>query len=269
MRAAVLGHPIAHSLSPALHRAAYAALGLDWTYDAIDVTSEQLPGFLGGLDDSWAGLSLTMPLKAAVLPLLDARSLLVDRVGAANTVVLSGGRRAGHNTDVGGIVAAVRAAAPDLAPHRVGVVGAGSTAAAALVAADELASEQILVAARRDAAAAAVVAAPAAGLSVPAVAVPWAHLGELLAGCEVVVVTLPGDAAAPLAGLLTARPGVLLDVTYHPWPTTLARAWADRGGVVVPGHRMLLWQAAAQVELMTGLPAPVDAMAAALAAALP
>jgi hypothetical protein len=105
VRAAVLGRPIAHSLSPPLHRAAYEALGLDWTYDAVECGEDDLPALLDGLDASWAGLSLTMPLKQAVLPLLDEVSDLARDVAAANTVVLREGRRAGSNTDVHGIVA--------------------------------------------------------------------------------------------------------------------------------------------------------------------
>src|SRR5438128_2367522 len=105
MRAAVLGSPIGHSLSPVLHRAAYAALGLDWTYDAFEVTPEELPAYLDGLDLTWGGLSLTMPLKQAVLPLLHHRAPLVEGTGSANTVVLRDGERFGHNTDVEGISA--------------------------------------------------------------------------------------------------------------------------------------------------------------------
>ena len=87
-RAAVIGHPVAHSLSPVLHRAAYAALGLEgWTYEAIDTTEEQLPALVNGLDASWAGLSLTMPLKHAVIPLLDHVDPLANVVGAVNTLV--------------------------------------------------------------------------------------------------------------------------------------------------------------------------------------
>ena len=94
MRCAVLGRPIAHSLSPAMHRAAYARLELDWTYDACEVGEQDLPAFVAGLDDSWRGLSLTMPLKRAVLPLLDEVSPVASQVGAANTVVLERGREA-------------------------------------------------------------------------------------------------------------------------------------------------------------------------------
>ncbi len=108
---AVLGHPITHSLSPVLHRAAYQSLGLDWTYDAIDVTDSQLASFIGELDSDWVGLSLTMPLKQTVLELLDERTATVVATGAANTVVFdrAGGNRRllGANTDVAGIIVAL------------------------------------------------------------------------------------------------------------------------------------------------------------------
>ncbi len=136
-RAAVLGSPIAHSLSPVLHRAGYLDLGLEWRYDAIEVTQESLAAFVAGCGPEWAGLSLTMPLKRAVLPLLDTRAALVDVVGAANTVVFgAGGERAGHNTDVAGIVAALRGI--DAAAGPALVLGGGATAASALAALAEL-----------------------------------------------------------------------------------------------------------------------------------
>jgi shikimate dehydrogenase len=133
-RAAALGSPIAHSLSPALHSAAYAALGLDgWTYAAIECDEEQLPGLLASCDSRWAGLSLTMPLKRAVLPLLDYTEPLAAEVGGANTVVFSGGQRRGYNTDVPGMVAALAEAGVRV-PVSATILGAGATACAALAA---------------------------------------------------------------------------------------------------------------------------------------
>ncbi len=262
-RAAVLGHPISHSLSPVLHRAAYRALGLAWDYDAIDVTEDEVLAFLGGLDETWAGLSVTAPLKAAVIPALDSVSELAARAGAVNTVVVAPDagelRLAGHNTDVAGMVAACAEAGVVTAPS-VGIVGAGGTAAAALLAAEQLGARSVLISARREEAAADL----AGRVGVPAEVVPWTRVGEVLSR-RTVIVTLPGDAAARLAPAVPATPGLLLDVTYHPWPTTLARRWQERGGVAVPGHRMLLWQAVEQVRLMTGCPPPADDMAEALA----
>ncbi len=265
-RAAVLGHPIGHSLSPVLHRAAYAALGLDWSYDAVDVTEDEVGDFLTASSevDEWVGFSVTAPLKTAVIPSLATVSDLATRVGAVNTIVhRDGGAMDGHNTDVAGIVRAlaeVGAAQPGTA---LGIVGSGGTAAAALAAAAEMSAQPIAVTARRPEAAAALIER----VQVPATVVPLDRVGEVLT-LPRVIVTLPGDAAASLATAVPEHPGVLLDVTYHPWPTTLAAAWLERGGVVVPGHRMLLWQAVEQVRLMTGLTPPVAAMESALTAAL-
>lgn len=261
-RAAVLGHPISHSLSPVLHRAAYAELGLDWSYEAIDVTSEQLSDFLAGLDSSWVGLSLTMPLKQTVLSFLVESSATVAAAGGANTVLVTEAGLIGDNTDVYGIVAALRERRDFRPPRTFGIIGAGATAAAAMVAAAELAVDRVVVSARRTAPAEDLAdRGRALGLQVETV--PWEQVEQALA-CDAIVVTLPGDAAANLISAIPAEPGVLLDVTYHPWPTSLAAAWEQRGGSVVPGHQMLLWQAARQVELMTGHPAPVASMAAAM-----
>ncbi|MCA1712619.1 MAG: shikimate dehydrogenase [Actinobacteria bacterium] len=242
MRAAVLGSPIGHSLSPALHRAAYAELGLDWTYDAIEVTAPDLPAFLAGLDGTWAGLSLTMPLKQAVLPLLGSRSSLVDEVGAANTVLLPA--RHGENTDVGGIVDALAAVGVQSVSRAV-VLGGGATARSALAALRLLGCLDPV----------AVVRTPR---DLPSRQVTWSP--DVLADCELLISTLPAGAADAFAPYVRDVP-VLLDVVYDPWPTAIASACR---GLVVPGSAMLLHQAAAQVSLMTGRKPPLAAMAAAL-----
>jgi shikimate dehydrogenase len=265
-RAAVLGHPIAHSLSPVLHRAAYGAMGLDWTYEAVDIDSDGLGPFLADLGADWVGLSLTMPLKQAVLPFLARSSATVAQAGGANTVLVTPAGLEGHNTDVDGIVAALRAAPGYTAPRTVTILGAGATAASALVAVARLGAQAVLVCARRREAAMALTAR-GRELEVPVAAGEWGELGEALAA-DLVICTLPGDAAATLSPQLPSGPGLLLDVTYHPWPTTLAAEWVGAGGTVVPGHQMLLWQAVGQVELMTGRSAPVAAMKAALESAL-
>ncbi len=259
MRAAVLGSPIAHSLSPLLHRAAYAALGLDWTYDAIEVVD--LAAFLPSLDNDWAGLSLTMPLKQTVLPLLTERSRLVEITGAANTVVLRDGGLHGHNTDVHGIVAALREAGVGQV-SRGAIIGAGATAASAVVALHDLGVHHVRVLARS------VERAEALRPVAAAVGVEL-RFGELHPleledrWPEVIINTTPAGALDSF-GSDPAGPPPLLDVVYAPWPTPLSAAYAAAGGVVVGGAQMLLHQAAAQVELMTGLPAPLEAMRAAL-----
>jgi shikimate dehydrogenase len=282
-RAAVLGHPIDHSLSPVLHRAAYVALGFGgWRYDAVDVAEPELPAFLGTLDATWAGLSLTMPLKQAVLPLLDHVEPLAETVGAVNTVLVQAvGARSvltGANTDVHGIVAslgeggfvAVGAARP---ARSAVVIGAGATAASALAALGQLGCTAPVVLARSMARAGGTMrAAHRMGLG------PTFHMLDAdravaaLVTADVVVSTLPSGAADGMAEALlragTRLAGVLLDCAYHPRPTPLVRAWEACGGVAVAGERMLLHQAAEQVRLMTGRPAPVDAMDGALSRAL-
>ena len=136
-RCAVLGKPIGHSLSPVLHRAAYDALGLSWTYEAIEMDEDGLPEFLAGLDASWRGLSLTMPLKRPVLQLLDSVSPIAEAAGAVNTVLLGDGLRIGDNTDVPGAAAAIRERYDGRVRTAV-VVGGGATAASVALALGEL-----------------------------------------------------------------------------------------------------------------------------------
>ena len=277
-RAAVLGHPVAHSASPALHRAAYAALGLaGWRYDVVDVTSDRLAGFVAGLDATWAGLSLTMPLKQAVLPLLDHIEPLAAAVGAVNTVLVqAGGKRpvlVGANTDVYGIVTALaeRLPAADRAPgsapmrRTAAVLGGGATAASALAALAQLGCSTPVVYVRSLARIGALHRAVHRMGVEPRYALLSAAPAEI-PSADLVVSTLPAGAADTVAAALGAPArGVLLDVVYVPRPTALSRAWEGAGGVVVGGERMLLHQAAEQVRLMTGLVAPLAAMERALA----
>jgi shikimate dehydrogenase len=272
-RAAVLGHPIAHSLSPVLHTAAYRALGLEgWRYTAEDVAQDGLVGFLAGLDATWAGLSLTMPLKHAVLPLLDHVEPLADVVGAVNTVLVQpergGCSLVGANTDVHGIVSALREGLGTRSPTGAAVLGGGATAASCLAALAELGITEPVVYVRSLGRSGALVrAAHRMGVAPQFRAFDRAHdeVGE----ADVVVATLPPHGADELAASLPgAVRGVLLDVAYEPRPTGLGDAWARSGGVAVGGERMLLHQAAEQVRLMTGRPAPLQAMARALDEAL-
>jgi shikimate dehydrogenase len=253
-----------------LHRAGYRALGLgDWSYEAIECTAGQLPALLDGCGPEWAGLSLTMPLKRAVLPLLDDAEPLVADVGGANTVIFADGARRGHNTDVPGMAAALTTAGAWPADCVV-VLGAGATACAALAAVHSLGASEAVVAVREPARAQPLrAAADRLGLSVRLVA-----FGDLPAdgGRMLLISTVPAGAADGYARRLddgVAVPAAVLDVVYHPWPTRLATAAAAAGALVVGGFELLLHQAAGQLELMTGRPAPVPAMRAAGLSALP
>ena len=259
----MLGHPIAHSLSPVLHRAAYAELGLAWTYDAVDVPEPELADFVATRGPDWVGLSLTMPLKYAVLPLLDETDATVDLVGAANTLIWRDGRRVGANTDVFGLVAALREAGVE-APAGAGVLGAGATAASALVALAELQCPEVVLAARRPAAAAGLVKlAERLGLTLEVV--EWAEAAYALRP-PLVLSTVPAGGADGLVGSLPPGPGALFDVVYAPWPTPLATAWTGAGGRVLSGLDLLVHQAVGQVRLMTGRDVDVSVLRRALKA---
>jgi shikimate dehydrogenase len=246
-RLAVLGSPIAHSKSPALHRAAYGVLGLDWEYDAVEVAEGGLVSFVGGLDSSWRGLSLTMPLKREVLPLLDARSPLVEEVGAANTVLLRDGGREGFNTDVPGIIGAFRDAGVE-SLESVHVLGGGATAASVLSAVSRLGATRALVSVR-DPDRARPLEPLAVELGLELVIRPLGVMDRSLTIPSVVVSTLPGGADAGIAFPDEVRAGsVLFDVAYDPWPSALASIWT---GTVISGLSMLLHQAIGQVRIFT------------------
>ena len=267
-RAAVLGSPVEHSLSPVLHGAAYEALGLTgWHYGKVECLEADLAGFLDGLRPEWAGLSLTMPLKRVALEVADQVGSVATAVGAANTLLLSGGGRRAENTDVRGIAEALRESGVEKVEQPV-VLGAGGTAQAALAALRELGGTEptVLV---RDPARTVELRATAERLDVRPRII--AGLGtEPLPEADVVISTLPSGAADRLrcAGSAAGTQTVVLDVIYAPWPTRFA-AGAQTGGCrVVGGLLVLLHQAVAQVELMTGRTAPVDQMRSALEAAV-
>jgi shikimate dehydrogenase len=281
MKAAVLGSPIVHSLSPVLHRAAYRALGLDdWTYEATECDEAGLAALVESLDHEWAGLSLTMPLKRTVLPLLDHADPLVAVTGGANTVVFRRDGRYGYNTDVQGVVDALTEAGVP-APASVMILGGGATACSALAALPELGAGGADVFVRDPNRAAGLLAAaerlqlrvrlrPFASLEESDPAGPLAAPDPGLAASDpapgLLISTVPAgvaDAYAERIRLTGRAPAALLDVVYNPWPTPLAVAASAAGAMVANGFAMLLHQAAGQVELMTGKPAPLEAMRAA------
>ncbi|CAM5571341.1 Shikimate dehydrogenase OS=Streptomyces alboniger OX=132473 GN=CP975_05575 PE=4 SV=1 [Streptomyces alboniger] len=259
-RAAVLGSPIAHSLSPVLHRAAYGELGLsEWTYDRFETDEAALPEFIGKLGPEWAGLSLTMPLKRAVIPLLDEISVTAASVEAVNTVVLTDdGRRTGDNTDVPGMVAALREHGIEQVDSAA-ILGAGATASSALAALARICTGEVVAYVRSDARAAEM-RQWGDRLDVEVRTADWADAREAL-GAPLVIATTPAGATDELAAAIPERPATLFDVLYDPWPTTLAARWSAYGGAVVSGLDLLVHQAVLQVEQMTGCAsAPLDAM---------
>ncbi len=265
VRAAVLGSPVGHSLSPVLHAAAYAVLGLTWwRYDAIECDEAALPGLLDRCGPDWAGLSLTMPLKRAVLPLLDRADPLVGEVGGANTVLFAAAQRLGYNTDVPGMIRALAErgipAGQDAGIGPALILGGGATACAALAALRELGEREVAVAVRDPGRAGDLLAA-ADRMNVKVTLRPFEAAS--LGAARLIISTVPAGVADSLASALAglaAPPRAVLDVVYHPWPTPLAQAATAAGAALAGGFDLLLHQAALQVELMTGRPAPLEEM---------
>lgn len=268
MRAAVLGSPVAHSLSPVLHGAAYAALGLDdWTYERVECTAEELPGWVAERDASWAGCSVTMPGKKAALAVATSATDRARRLGVANTLVRIVDGWSADCTDVDGVAGALRAAGVDAVGSAV-VLGAGGTASAAVGALSDLGASSVTLVVR-DPGRAADTAAVAASYGVAArVATAGEVTASDLDGASALVNTTPAgavdDARASWLVDGLADGAVVLDAVYHPWPTPLAAAAAARGVPVATGLDMLLHQAFGQVEQFTGCAAPREAMHTAL-----
>ncbi|NYE38387.1 shikimate dehydrogenase [Nocardioides cavernae] len=258
-RCGVLGDPVAHSLSPVLHRAGYAEVGLDWAYDAHRVAAGGLEAFLGGLGPEWRGLSLTMPLKREVLPLVDHLTDRARLAGAANTLLLEDdGSRVGDNTDLPGATAAIRERTT--APlATAAVLGGGATATSVGLALADLGVRTLELLVRDASRARETVDALRAhpgGVEVRTSSLE----GDAAVEADVVVATIPAGAQTDA---LVARCGgvpVVFEVLYDPWPTPLAAATLASGRTLVGGLDLLVHQAALQFELFTGLPAPLDAM---------
>lgn len=261
MHAAVLGSPVAHSLSPVLHGAAHRSMGLEgWTYGFHECAEDGLAPFLRGLGADWAGLSLTMPLKRRAMDLADRVSGTARAVGGANTLVRSGdGSWDAYNTDVEGITTALTEAGIK-APRHCLVLGGGATAASALAALQEPGVHESVTLLARDIGRTGEVSEAARRLGLGLEVAPLEELENHL-DADLIVSTLPSGAADRHCDALAASRADLFDVVYAPWPTEAARAVAGRGGRVVGGFPMLLHQAVAQVRLMTGRDdVPVEAM---------
>lgn len=272
-RAAVLGKPIAHSLSPVLHMAAYRALGLsDWYYDRQEVGEDDLADFLAQCDDSWQGLSVTMPLKKRVMEFGTPRDQWSRTLQVANTVLIDHAQDTSPlllcNTDVYGIVRAFDHAwekHPSFREANEGqavILGNGNTAVSALAACITLGFiHEVTVAARHpDHSQHLIALGQSHGLRVHSIAL--ADSIPVLTHACLVINTIPGHGADTIATQLTASKqrvyGTLLDVVYDPRPTALMNAWQHAGGLAIGGQEMLLYQAVAQVLLMTGYAQPGD-----------
>ena len=268
-KAGVIGKPIAHSRSPQLHLAAYAALGLhQWSYERLECDAAGVPALVRSRGADWVGLSVTRPAKVAALQLADVRTPRSVTVGAANTLVRTARGWLADCTDVDGVLGALGVDGLDglngLDGARAVVLGAGGTARAAVVGLAAAGVDSVALVVRDEARAGATVAC-AETVGVRATLVPFeaAAVDRACRGAAVAISTVPSAAVQPLIGCVATVPAVL-DVIYDPWPTPLGTAVQAAGGRLASGLDMLLHQAFGQVELFTGLPAPRAAMAAAL-----
>ena len=265
MKCAVLGDPIGHSLSPALHQAAYAELEMsDWSYTSTRVQAGGLAKYVADLGGDWPpsrwrGLSVTMPLKREAYDLARSISPRARLVGAVNTLVRSSHGWVGDNTDLPGAVAAIRERAGDgfTCTHGV-VLGAGATAASTGLALAELGASRITLLARNPGAAGETIEMISRHRSKPVVSV--LPLDSTVGGVDAVVSTVPAKAQTPELIDRWASTPVVFDVVYDPWPSPLLSV---APGVAVSGLDLLVHQAVLQFEIFTGRPAPLDAMRAA------
>ena len=270
-RAAVLGRPIDHSLSPVLHSTAYSRLGLDWTYEAIECDESGLPAMFDRVrsEPGWVGLSLTMPLKTAAVGLLDEVDPTAALLGAVNTVVVGeNGWLTGFNTDVDGVGVALRRALAGRVPSQPLVLGAGGTARAALAALARAGASRVAVVARRPAAVTELIGI-GAQLGISVTPLPWSILDSgVPSGPDLVVATTPAGATDGLATQKWPMTCPLVELLYHPWPTALAASAYRAGARVVGGLEVLVGQAVEQVRHFTGQAVDDGALRAAGQAAL-
>ena len=259
VKAAVLGSPVAHSLSPTLHNAAYRALELDHTYSTVETTESELGSFLESVDESWLGVSLTMPLKEVAFKFAKSCDELATSTGAINTLVFGSEIKA-YNTDVLGLIDAITESQAEAIETGV-IVGSGATARSALLALYKLGATQVNCVARNE--------SDVARLTKMAsdIGVSFRHTtlhDSRWMSAEVVINTTPIGVMDESAREVFSPTGLLLDVVYNPWPSQLAASWSVTGGSIVSGLAMLLHQAGHQVTLMTGQQAPIVQMREAL-----
>jgi shikimate dehydrogenase len=271
LRAAVIGSPIRHSLSPVIQNAAFQAAGIDGWFEAIEVLADSVEPFFRSIRrDPWLGINVTIPHKEAAFRLVDSRSVDAERAGAVNTVVRRGSALEGHNTDITGFLRALTDDAGfDPAGARVVVLGAGGAARACVVALAQAGAADIVVVNRDPERAAQLVASVGAGRVANGAAADDCRRAELLVNATSVgMVGGPAPDALPLPLDWLPKHGVVYDLVYRPMATPLLRAAASASLPTLGGLAMLVFQGAAAFELWTGRPAPIDRMKAAALGAM-
>ena len=259
--AGVAGYPIEHSLSPIIHKAGYEALGLDWNYEKYLLKEEELFNFVSTRDNELVGLSLTMPLKEKAIEISDVVTDLAKKANSANTLIFKENKVYSGNTDVYGIVQALKTN-KKLDLTNPAIIGSGATARSAVLSLNNMGAKNVMVCARNESAVNQV-SDLANSLGLTCQIINWNDLAKAM-NASTLISTLPSQAMDKFAALGPENPGTLLDIAYDPWPSKVAMEWIFRRGFVVSGLEMLLHQACMQFELMTGLKAPITQMRQAL-----
>jgi shikimate dehydrogenase len=255
--AGVIGSPIRHSLSPALHNAAFAAAGVDWIYAAFEVAAGRAPDAVGAMRTlGLGGLSVTMPHKEAVASAVDELDPTAAALRSVNTIVALGdGRLRGCSTDGDGFVASIREAGANPAGTRVCVLGAGGAGRAVVEAVRRAGAAEVVVVNR----------SPDRSHAAARLAGERGRVGSTadIAGCDIVVNATPvgmGSAELPLDASLIHDRHIVVDLVYHPLETGLLAAARAKGATVIDGLGMLVHQAALQQALWVGHLADTRAM---------
>ena len=259
--AVVAGSPIEHSLSPLIHKAGYEALKMDWNYKKIELSTSTLSDYVKNRDENLIGMSLTMPLKEVSLEVADSVTELAKRANSANTLLFRDNKVFAGNTDIYGIVAALKTN-KSLDISNPSIIGSGATARSAIAALSQLGAKKVILCSRNETTLIEL-AKVAKDFGLESTEVAWKDIYKAMAA-STVISTLPSGAMDSFAAMGPEIPGSLLDVTYSPWPSKIALEWILRRGFVVSGLEMLLHQAVRQFELMTGKKAPIAQMREAL-----
>jgi shikimate dehydrogenase len=245
IKAAVLGSPISHSLSPLLHNTAYARLGIQGSYEAIEVNAGGLAKFMDGRDATWTGFSLTMPLKEEAIEYADHVDELAKRINSANTLYRDGGVWRATSTDVIGFSQALKSHKIAIKGHVV-ILGAGATARAAAAACDGSAAHITVInrsLSRVQGMSDAVIDSELRFLN-------WDNL-SVLSDADLVISTVPAGVTDSIE-LPQETTAPFFEALYKPWPTPASALWASRGGFVIDGLDLLIHQAIAQIQIFTG-----------------
>ncbi len=263
----IIGDPVEHTLSPAMHNAAFQKMGIDYIYTPFPVRKDNLEAAIGGMRAlAIKGLNATIPHKISVVPLMDTLDSLAQKIGAVNTVVNEDGALTGYNTDASGFVQALFEAGIEAGGKKVVLLGAGGAARAiAFAMAEEGGYLFIHNRTREKAHALADVVADLYGIPIVVGGLDEESLRETVPDADIIInatsVGMTTDAArSPVPAEMLCENQTVFDIVYSPIETKLLREARQRGAATIDGLQMLVWKGALAFQLWTGQAAPVDIM---------